>query len=422
MTRLLAVAELRFKEGVAARLAWLVPLAFAVGVGTALWAQGPDPAGRTAIADRVVLWTAWGFAFVVAAVVPALGLPADVRTGSAQTLLSAPVSRLEVVLGGTLGYGALSTVLLVAMAGASSLGMQVAGLGAAQRDPVRPVVAAEIEGAAADGGFTLNAAAPVAKFRFRVPEGLAAGDSLRVRFSPRSRLETTFELATTAFVSAHRSGGDESDGCRVAFKAGMAFTAHLPLGSLGAGDDAELTLRRTSGGRALVFAPGSVEVGGARRLWSLALVEAALCAAPMLLVLAGVGSLAAARFGAPTAVVFTAFVLMVLAGRSVIVDGAQFVVDAAHDPSIVEHHSHGGHVAAADSDVTPARVAAAKAALALFEVLPRIGTFDRTDLLVERRAPAAADVGRAAAEGLPALAFVTLAGWLLFRRREIVPG
>jgi hypothetical protein len=422
MTRLLAIAELRLREGIAARLAWLVALAFAVGVGAALWAQGPDPAARAAIADRVVLWTAWGLAFVVAAVVPALGLPADIRTGSAQALVSSPASRLEIVLGGTLGYGALSSLLLVAMAGAATLGMQFAGLGAAQRDPVRPVAAAAIGGAAADGSFTVNKAVPVATFRFRVPAGLGEGDVLRVRFAPRSRLETTYELATTVSVSAHRPGGDESDSRRVAFKAGAAFTAHLPLGGLRAGDEAELTLRRTSGGRALVFAPGSVEVGGPRRLYSLALVTASLCAVPMLLVLAAVGSLGAARFGAPTAAMFAAFVLLVFAGRSLIVDGAQFIVDAAADPSLVDRHEHEGHAQVGDADITPARVAIAKAALAAFDVLPRIDTFDRTDLLIERRAPESGDVGRAAAQGLPAVALLTLAGWLLFKRREIVPG
>jgi len=422
MTRLLAIAELRLREGVAARLAWLVALAFAVGVGAALWAHGPDPAARAAIADRVVLWTAWGLAFVVAAVVPALGLPADIRTGAAQTLVSSPASRLEIVLGGTLGHGAFSSLLLVAMATASTLGMQVAGLGAAQRDPVRPVAAAQIDGAAKDGTFTLDKTAPVATFRFHVPAGLGDGDTLRVRFAPRSRLETTYELATTVFVSAHRPGGDAADGRSVAFKAGAAFTAHLPLGDLHAGDEAEVTLRRTSGGRALIFAPGSVEVGGARRLYSLALVTASLCAVPLLFLLAAVGSLGAARFGAPTAVVFAVFVLLVFAGRSVIVDGAQFIVDAAADPSLVDKHEHEGHAPAGDADITPARVAIAKAALAAFGVLPRIETFDRTDLLIERRAPAGVDVGLAAAEGLPAMALLTLAGWLLFRRREIVPG
>src|SRR5688572_156909 len=100
MTKLLAIAELRLREGIAARLAWLVLLAFAVGIGAALWVHGPDAAARAALADRIVLATTWGLAFVVAAVAPALGLPADVRTGAAQTLFASPASRLQVLAGG----------------------------------------------------------------------------------------------------------------------------------------------------------------------------------------------------------------------------------------------------------------------------------------------------------------------------------
>jgi hypothetical protein len=68
------------------------------------------------------------------------------------------------------------------------------------------------------------------------------------------------------------------------------------------------------------------------------------------------------------------------------------------------------------------RLALAKSAIAVFEVLPRIDTFDRTDDLVDRRAPTAGDVGRALVEGLPAVAVLTAAGWLLLRRRELLPG
>jgi len=54
--------------------------------------------------------------------------------------------------------------------------------------------------------------------------------------------------------------------------------------------------------------------------------------------------------------------------------------------------------------------------------VPRMDAFDRTGELIERRAPSAADLGRAATVGLPAVALLTAAGWLLLRRREIAPG
>jgi hypothetical protein len=67
-------------------------------------------------------------------------------------------------------------------------------------------------------------------------------------------------------------------------------------------------------------------------------------------------------------------------------------------------------------------VALAKGAIAALSVVPRMDAFDLTDELVERRAPTAEDVGRAAAQGLPAAALLTAAAWILLRRREIAPG
>jgi hypothetical protein len=417
MTRLLAIAELRLREGLSARLAWLVLVAFVVGIGAAHWARGADEAARAAQADRVALWTAWGLAFVVAAVVPALGLPSDVRTGAAQTLLSSPASRFEVVAGGVLGYGALSTLLLLAMSGASVLGMQTVGVGAAQRDPVRPVGAAEIAAPNSGDAFVVQADAPTAAFRFRVPQGLAPGEALRVRLAPRAyRVETGMDRATVAVLSLHRPGEGETDPRQVRFKAGTAITAHLDLGGLRPGDEAELTFRRASGRWKLRFEAGAVEIGGARRLFAWSLLTASVCAAPLLLLLAAVGSLGAARFAAPTAVILAASLFLVVVGRDLVVDGARFIVESAGAGPSHAGHSHG------PPEFSATQVALAKGAIAALSVVPRMDAFDLTDELVERRAPTAEDVGRAAAQGLPAAALLTAAAWILLRRREIAPG
>lgn len=422
MSRLLAIAELRIREGMAARLAWLVAGAFAVGIAAAAWAQGADAAARTALADRIVLWTVWGLAFVVAAIVPALGLPSDVRTGSAQTLFSSPASRFEVLAGGTLGYGALASLLLVAMAGAATLGMQVAGLGAAQRESMRREFAAEVVANREDGTAVVDATSSTVTFRCTIPADLAPGDRLRVRFEPRAHFDTGFDRAGEALVSVARPGGRAGNDVRVPYKATTSFMAKLPLGDLAAGDAAEITLRRTSGRWALVFHPDSVAVAGAPRLYAGSLLVAAICAAPLLLMLASVGALGASRFGAPTAVILAAFLFVMFVGRNMVVDGAKYIVDAAADPTLAHEEDEHGHEHGPSADITPARVAVAKGALAVFAMLPRYDTFDRTDELVARRAPALPDIGRAAGEGLPAAAVLTIAGWLLLRRREIVPG
>jgi hypothetical protein len=424
VTRLLAIADLRMREGTAARLLWLVLAAFAVGVAAAAWAQGPDAEARVALADRIVLWTTWGIAFAVAAIVPALGLPADVRTGTAQTLLASPASRLEVIAGGTLGYGAFASLLLVAMAGAATLGMQLGGLGGAQREAVRPETFADVVANREGGVALIDASSPAATFRCTIPAGLAPQDRLRVRFAPEERMETGFDRTTEALVSVARPGGPPGTDVRVAFKATTDFNVLLPRGTLAPGDAAEITLRRTKGRWAFTFSPGSVAVGGAPQLYASSLVVAALCAAPLLFMLASIGAVGASRFGAPTAVILASFLFVVFVGGNLVVDGARFIVDAAADRSFVHQddgHGH-DHGHGPGELITPGRVAAAKAVLTVFAALPRYDTFDRTDALVARRAPGWADIGRAAAEGLPAAAVLTLAGWLMLRRREIVPG
>ena len=92
------------------------------------------------------------------------------------------------------------------------------------------------------------------------------------------------------------------------------------------------------------------------------------------------------------------------------------------DQVAAHHHDHGEEHEPPPAQITPARLALAKGVIAVFGVLPRYDTFDRTDALIERRAPSLTDAGHAAIEGLPAVAMLTLAGWLLLRRRELSPG
>src|SRR6185369_2706579 len=121
--------------------------------------------------------------------------------------------------------------------------------------------------------------------------------------------------------------------------------------------------------------------------------EAALCAAPLLFLLAAVGSFAAARFAAPTAVLVAATAFVLFAGRGLVLDGARYIVHAAESPRSTDAHDHD-----APPEFSSGRVALAKAAVAAFSVVPRLETFDRTDDLVLRRATTWGDLGRAALE------------------------
>jgi hypothetical protein len=408
---LFAIAELRLRESFAARLAWLVPAALLLGVAAARWAQGPDVAARAAQADRVVLWTVWGAAFAVGTIVSAVGLPSDVRRGPAQTLFASPASRFDVACGGVIGYAAFTSLLLAAMAAAAALGMQFGGLGARERAPIRPTTVADSVEPGEDGVIVVDATRPSASFRFRVPDGLAPDEAIRLRMAPHGRFESSFERATVGEVSLARPGQVGPARVRVEFKGGAPFTADVPRGDLAAGEEAEATFRRVSGGWKLRFEPDCVEVGGARRLWTTSLLVAALCAVPALLLLAAIGTLAAARFGTATAVLAAAFLAALLASRSMVLDGAAFILSA---PSVAGEHG----TPDATGAPTATQIALARGAAAVFGLLPRLDAFDRTDALVERRAPTLGDVGRSAGAGLPAAARAPTAAWLLLRRRE----
>ena len=112
MGQVLALATLRFRECVAGRLVWLVALVFAACVGVGLWATAPGEAARSAQADRAMLALVGSLAVLAAAVPAAMGFPGDVRTGAAQPLLTAPVSRLAVAVGEPLGYAAFAALLI----------------------------------------------------------------------------------------------------------------------------------------------------------------------------------------------------------------------------------------------------------------------------------------------------------------------
>src|SRR6185295_17843763 len=102
--RVLAIAGLRIRGATAARLPWLVPVAFVAGVVCALWAPGTHVATRAAAADDVAL-----------GVVASTAFASEVRTGVAQTLLSAPLSRAALVTGGTLGHAAFGLLLALGL-------------------------------------------------------------------------------------------------------------------------------------------------------------------------------------------------------------------------------------------------------------------------------------------------------------------
>lgn len=430
MRRILAVADLRFRECVAARLLWLLPVAFVAGRLAAAWATGGTDAERAAMADRAVLATVAGLALLATAIPAALGFPGDVARRSVDALASSPVRRLELVAGAVAGYGAFGACLALAMAAAGMLGVEAGGLGAGAREPVRRMAA--VRGAAPDPqGLTwVRRDQRLATFRFTVPEGASEHGRMRLRFAPDAVWygDTSMEMSKSSHVQigVHRPGEVGMPDARAEFGLGVAFAAEVPDRGLRPGDEAVLSVWGGEGAWALRFAEGSVQVAGARQLFTVGLLVAALAAAPLLVLAAAAATCGAVRFGAPTAVGFALFMVVALSAQDILSDASNYIleVDAAaradaaahagHDHGPGDLHDHG------PAEISAVQTALARGTLAVMERLPPIEAFDLSPRLVDRRAVGLGDAARAWALALPGVLLLVLAGWGLVARRDLV--
>lgn len=424
MRTALAIAELRLRAAVATRLPWMVVLTFAAGAGIANWAPGADVRARVVAAGEIALGVAAASAVLGVLVVAATGLATEVRTAVAQTLLATPLSRGALVAGGVLGNTLFGGLFVLALAGAATIGLDAGGAGTRSREPARPMHPARVLAAGGDGIAELGAASNEVRARFVVPDGLPRGGDLRIRFAPRRRIESSWDAGCTLEIGVARPGGPIS-GRRVGCKAGVAFETEVSLGDLGPGDEADVVVRRISAGWVLRFGDGSIEVGGARELFVWNLVKASACLVPLLALTAAVGAAASARLGAAAAIAAVSFLVILVAGRDVIVDGAEFVVEQGAAQDAQAGHDHAGHDHGAHGDghgarVTPAQVALGRVVLAVMTVVPDARAFWRFDDLAASRATTPRDIADAFAAGLLPCAAVTAGSWLLFRKREIL--
>ncbi|MCE9634263.1 MAG: hypothetical protein K8T90_01035 [Planctomycetes bacterium] len=420
---LLAIAELRLRGAWAARLAWLFVPAAAAGVGFAAWAPGTDPHVRAESADALAMSACAAVALLAVLVLAATTLAGEIRTAVAHALMSAPLSRWSLVAGGVVGHAAFGVLLAVGLCASAAIGLDLGGLGSRARDEVRPVTDVVLDGPGADGVVVISKQAPEIRGRFVVPSGMAAGDEFRVELAPRGQVESSFESSGVLEVSVGRPG-DPTPPVRVKYKASVDFEARVPVGDLRAGDVAELTLRRVRGGWRLRFRPGSVQAGGARELFGWNMAKACLCLLPLLAMAAAAGAAASARLGAVASLALVMFLVVLVAGRDVILDAAAFVVDAGEAEAEAEHEGS-GHAAHDEHDhathVSALQVALAKGAQQGMRLVPDAASFWRFDDLASGRAVRAGDVGHAFASGLLPCAVLLGASWFLFRRRELQP-
>jgi len=418
-----ALAELRVRQGVAARLGWIVPLGAVVGFGAAMWAPGSDDAARAAVADRLVLGAMGGLAVLAALIPAATTMPRELTSGAAYRLLASPVSRFAVIAGGVLGHGLLASLLLVGGLGAAMLGLELGGLGTGEREPTRAFRVANSD----EGGAVLRTS-ETATFQLVLPRGAIPAEELVLRLSPRAVNEGgELERTGTLPLALHQPGG-YTQRIDVGFAPGRPFTARFSGLALDPALPVILTAHRPAGTWGLLLPPGSIEAGGPPEYFVRTAFVAALCLVPLLFLVAAAGGVGAARFNAPTALGLGLFLLLILVGQDVLRDGADYVVRAAETARAYEaegHHEGDGHDHG-DHDHTPAEVSPlqeslAKVTLAGLELLPPLDAFDRTSDLLDRRAVTPDQCLRASLLALPGLAVLMLASWLLLARRDLLP-
>jgi hypothetical protein len=418
MQALLAVAELRLRGAVAARLPWLVPAAFAAGVACALGAPGIDLRSRATAADGFALSIAAAAALLSVLVLASTTFASEIRSTEAHALLSAPVSRGRLLAGGAAGHSAFGLLLLLGLGAAAAIGLDAGGLGARARGAVRTMEPAEVLGRGADGLAVVGPRSHEVRARFRVPDGVDE-PTLHFRFAPRGQIETDWSPAGVVAIGVAPPGGSPSPESvrRVRTRGSVAFAADLPVEAVASGAEAEVVMRYVEGGWRLRFGEGSVEVGGPRERFATNLVLASLCLVPLLGMAACAGAAATARLGAAASTALVLALLLLVAGREVIADGARFVVEAAGREA--EEHGHEGHDH--HVDVTAAQVALARGALVALRAVPDVDDFWRFDDLAAGRAVDPRDLGRSAIAGALPCAVLLGASWLLVRRRELLP-
>lgn len=430
LAHLAAVAELRLRQGVAARLGWIVPLGFLVGLGAALWAPGADDGARAATADRMALGAVGGLAVVAALVLAASTVPQEIRDGTADRLLSSPLARATVLVGGVLGHGLLATLVLVGGLAAALLGLEAGGLGTGVRAPTRSFLPAgpetSVQVLRTTGGAEIALRVPAA----HLPRD---DDEIVLRLRPRAVNEGgELERITRVPLTLHQPRGERST-VTAGWAPGREIVVRFPGAVLDPSLPLLLTVERPEGTWGLELPAGSIEVGGPPRLFLGSALRAGLCLAPLLFLFAAAGALGGARFGTPTALGVGFFLLVVFAGQDVLREGAEFVIRAAETARAdagAGHDDHAGHAHEADepdahdhepTEVTALQETLARATLGGMAALPPLGAFDRTDEILAGRDVAARDAGRAAVLVLPGLGVLLGASWLLLRRRDLLP-
>ncbi len=112
---MLAVAGLAFREGVRRRILWAVPLAMAAIVLLVLLADPSDERQAISQAVRAALFASGLMAIVVPLILGCAAFPREIESRVIFSIVTKPVTRLELIVGKITGLAGLVAVVLTAM-------------------------------------------------------------------------------------------------------------------------------------------------------------------------------------------------------------------------------------------------------------------------------------------------------------------
>ncbi len=119
--RIGALARLSFKEAVRRRVIWAPLVILLIFLFPPKWFFLLKPEDEVSTYVKIIYYAMTPVMLLILSLLGAFAIPTDIRNQTIHTVVTKPVEPFEIVLGRTLGYLGLATVILVALSGVSLL-------------------------------------------------------------------------------------------------------------------------------------------------------------------------------------------------------------------------------------------------------------------------------------------------------------
>jgi hypothetical protein len=113
--RIGAIARLSFKEAVRRRVVWAPVVILLVFLFPPKWFFQLKPEDEVSTYVSVIYWAMTPIMLLIASLLAAFAIPTDMKNQTIHTVVTKPVERFEIVLGRTLGYVGLASVILLGL-------------------------------------------------------------------------------------------------------------------------------------------------------------------------------------------------------------------------------------------------------------------------------------------------------------------